>query len=99
MWDWVSLGVKLNKSRLCYDSERKRSNYVKCMDMNAWNYRWSESHSKVCQMCDIGEDETVELVILECEKYGSDRMKMMRVILTEMGREMNEVEGNGCCCC
>ncbi|MPC62377.1 hypothetical protein E2C01_056462 [Portunus trituberculatus] len=24
------------------------------------NYRWSESRSKVCQMCDMGEDQTVE---------------------------------------
>ena len=33
-----------------------------CMDVNARNYRWSESHSKLCQMCDIGVDETVEHV-------------------------------------
>ena len=45
----------------------------------------------MCQMCDMGEDETVEHVVLECEKYDRDRMEMMRVILTEMGREMNEV--------
>ena len=42
-------------------------------------------------MCDMGEDETVEHVILKCEKYDHDRMEMMRVILTEMGRQMNEV--------
>ena len=30
-------------------------------------------------------------VVLECEKYDRDRMEMMCVILTEMGREMNEV--------
>ena len=28
------------------------------MDVNTRNYRWSESRSKVCQMCDVGEDET-----------------------------------------
>ena len=61
------------------------------MDVNARNYRWSESRSKVCQMCDMREDETVEHVALECEKYDRDRMEMMRVILTKMGREMNEV--------
>ena len=27
------------------------------MDVNERNYRWSESRSKVCQMCDMGEDE------------------------------------------
>ena len=60
--------------------------------MNARNYRWSESRSKVCQMCDMGEDETVGHVVLECEKYDHDRMEMMCVILTEMGSEINEVE-------
>lgn len=25
--------------------------------------------SKVCQICDTGVDETVEHVVLECEKY------------------------------
>ena len=61
------------------------------MDVNARNYIWSESRSKVYQICDMGEDETVEHVVLECEKYDRDIMEMMRVILTEMGREMNEV--------
>ena len=45
----------------------------------------------MCQMCDMGEDEMVEHVVLECVKYDRDNMEMMRVILTEMGREMNEV--------
>ena len=40
---------------------------AQCMDVNARSYRWSESRSKVCQMCDMGEDETVEHVMLECE--------------------------------
>ena len=61
------------------------------MDVNARNYRWCESRSKVCQMCDMGEDETVEHVVLECEKYNRERIVMMRVVLTEMGCEMNEV--------
>ncbi|MPC17668.1 hypothetical protein E2C01_010532 [Portunus trituberculatus] len=34
------------------------------MDVNARNYTWSESHIQVCQMCDMGEDES-----LECERY------------------------------
>ena len=40
--------------------------------------------------------------VRECEKYDCDRMEIIRVILTEMGCEMNEVvdktEGNkwGC---
>ena len=55
------------------------------MDVNARNYRWSESRSKVC----LGEDEMVEHVVLKCEKYDRDRMEIMRVLLTEMGREIN----------
>ena len=45
-----------------------------CVDVNARNYKWSESRSKVCQMCDMGEDETVKHVILKCEKCDRDRM-------------------------
>ncbi|MPC71517.1 hypothetical protein E2C01_065794 [Portunus trituberculatus] len=46
---------------------------AQCMDVNARSYRWSELNSKMCQMCDIGEDETVEHVIMECVKYATDR--------------------------
>ena len=35
---------------------------------------WLESRNKVCHMCDTGVDETVEIVILKCDKYDSDRM-------------------------
>ena len=64
---------------------------AQCMDVNARNYRWSESHSKVCQMCDMEEDETVEHVVLECVKYDRERMEMMRVVLSEMGCRVNEL--------
>merc|ERR1712035_249456 len=69
---------------------------AQCMNVNARNYRWSESQSKVCQMCDMGEDETVEHVVLECERYNRERMEMMRVVLVEMGYEANvRVERTG----
>ena len=42
-------------------------------------------------MCDMGEDETVEHVMLECEKYDRDRAEMMRVILPELGCNVNEM--------
>ena len=32
---------------------------AQCIDVNARNYRWSESSSKVCHMCDMGEVGTV----------------------------------------
>ncbi|MPC99954.1 hypothetical protein E2C01_095401 [Portunus trituberculatus] len=52
---------------------------AQCMDVNARNYRWSVSHSKVCQMCGMGENKTVEHVMLECEKYERDRHEMMQL--------------------
>ena len=66
------------------------------MDVYERNYRWSESCNKVCQMCDMGEDESVEHVVLECEKYERDRMEMLQVILTELGHSWDErVEKTG----
>lgn len=55
---------------------------TQCIDENARNYRWSESQSKMCQM---GEDEKAEHVVLEYERYDRDKMEMMGVILTELG--------------
>ena len=48
-------------------------------------------------MCDMGEDESVEhVVVLECEKYERDRMEMMQEILTELGHSWDErVEKRG----
>ena len=66
------------------------------MDVNARSYRWSESRSKGCQMCDMGVDETVEHVILECVRYERDRNEMMQVVVTELGHNRNErVEKTG----
>ena len=75
---------KERKKVLEWYREKEAPMYARaqCMDVNARNYRWSESRSKVRQMCDMGEDETVELVVLECVKYDHDRMEMMRMILT-----------------
>ena len=85
--------VKGYKGSLSGDLFRARA---QCMDVNERNYRWSESRSKVCQMCDMGEDESVEHVVLECEKYERDRMEMMQVILTELGHSWEErVEKTG----
>ena len=69
---------------------------AQCMDVNERNYRWSESCNKVSQMFDMGEDELVEHVVLECEKYERDRMEIMQVILTELGHSWEErVEKTG----
>ena len=39
----------------------------------------------MCQMCDIGEDEFEDHVVLECEKYERDRREMIQEILTQLG--------------
>ncbi|MPC34665.1 hypothetical protein E2C01_028062 [Portunus trituberculatus] len=44
---------------------------------------WSESRSEVYKMCDMGEDETVEHVVLECVKYARDRNEVMQMVLRE----------------
>ncbi|MPC99238.1 hypothetical protein E2C01_094640 [Portunus trituberculatus] len=47
-------------------------------------------------MCDSGEYETVEHVMLECVKYARDRYEMMQVVLTELGHNRSErVEQTG----
>ena len=69
--------------------------------MNERNCTWFESHSK-CARCNMGEDASVEHVVLECEKYERDRVEMMQVILTELEHGLDErVEKTGrewCCC-
>ncbi len=59
------------------------------MKVNARNYRWPESRSKVCQICDRGVAEAVQHMILECKKYDRERMRMMQVFLGDVGREVN----------
>ena len=51
---------------------------------------------EVCQMCDMGEDELVDYVVLECEKYERDSREMIQVILTELEHNWDErVEKTG----
>ena len=63
---------------------------AQCMGVNARSYRWSESQSKTCQMCEMGENETVEHVFLECEGYANERWEMMQTTLRELGCKENE---------
>ena len=41
----------------------------------------------------MGEDETVEHVMLECVKYARDRNEMMQVVLRELGHGRVEKTG------
>ncbi|MPC58869.1 hypothetical protein E2C01_052879 [Portunus trituberculatus] len=65
--------MRWNKRVFWSGTERKQPRLrAQCMDVNAKSYRWSELRSKVCQMCDMGEDEMVEHVVLECMKYARE---------------------------
>ena len=47
-------------------------------------------------MINLKDDSVEQHVVLECEKYERDRMEMMQVILTELGRSWEErVEKTG----
>ena len=85
-------GMVWNKRVLWNGTKRKKPQCIRSDMMAAWVVTFSElghsvwiSRGKVCQMCDMGEDKSVEHVVLECEKYKRDRMEIMQVILTELG--------------
>jgi hypothetical protein len=59
------------------------------LSVNARTYRWNERREDICFMCDRGERETVEHLMMECDAYERERLEMMRVILDEKG------EGDG----
>lgn len=48
------------------------------------------SPTAVCQVCVMGEDETVEHVVLDCVKYARDRNEMMQVVLSELGHDSGD---------
>lgn len=66
---------------------------ARCINVNARNFRWSESGCKACQMCESGVDETVEHVILECGKYERDRQELLRVVQKEIFLKESEIYG------
>ena len=59
------------------------------LSVNARTYRWNERREDICFMCNSGERETVEHLMMECEAYESERLEMIGVILDERG------EGDG----
>jgi hypothetical protein len=52
------------------------------LSVNAQTYRWNERREDICFMCDKGERETVEHVMMECDAYEQEILEM-RVILKE----------------
>ena len=52
----------------------------------------------LCMMCEKGMDETVEYLMLECERYGYARIKMLRIVAEETGvQEWSEMRENKEC--
>ncbi|KAG0728872.1 Solute carrier family 22 member 15 [Chionoecetes opilio] len=49
--------------------------------------RWKNGVSKTCVMSETGVDETVEYLMLECERYEYARTKMLEVVVGEVGVE------------
>ena len=68
----------------------------KSLEVNSRVYRWRNEGSKQCRMCDGGQDETVEHLLLECPGYESERREMMSAVTGEMGTERwAAVQGEG----
>ena len=57
------------------------------LSVNARTYRWNERREDICFMCNSGEREMVEHLIMECEAYESERLEMIGVILDERGED------------
>jgi hypothetical protein len=55
------------------------------LEVNARTYRWNESRSKVCEMCDLNENETVVHVLVECNRYERERTRLLEVLEGEVG--------------
>ena len=53
------------------------------LELNARTYRWNEGGVKRCMMCDLGEDETVMHVVVECDKYDGQRDRFLNVLRRE----------------
>ncbi|MPC44286.1 hypothetical protein E2C01_037957 [Portunus trituberculatus] len=69
----------------CY--KEKEASMAHYMDVNARNYRRSESTAK-CARCVIWG--RTKHVTLECEKYEREMHEMMQVILSELGHDRDE---------
>ena len=66
---------------------------TKSLEVNSRVYRWENDGSKLCIMCRVGEDETVEHLMLECERYEYERQRMLETVVEEIGVDRwNEVK-------
>ena len=63
---------------------------TKSLGLNSRTYRWENDGDKTCKMCNSGEDETVEHVLLDCAKYEGERRSMFADVKEEIGEELWE---------
>ena len=86
--DWY-MAKASPKKELFYDgsmaSELLFKARTKSLELNSRTYKWNDEGSKVCNKCDRGVDETIEHVMLECEKYEREREEMLNVVKLELG--------------
>lgn len=67
---------------------------TKSLELNSRTYRWANEGNKACKMCESGEDETVEHILLKCVRYERERREMLGAIVQEIGEdEWNDVVG------
>ena len=57
------------------------------LELNARTYRWSKNCKKLYRNCNLGADETVLHVIVECPKYERDRAEVIRIATEAIGIE------------
>ena len=69
------------------------------LKLNARTARWNDRRSKACLVCDNGDDETVEHMVVNCNGYERERDEYMKVVISKYGREQfaawTEQDDNG----
>ena len=60
------------------------------LEVNARTYRWSVDGSRECKICDIGVEESVFHLFVECSGYMNERVMLMRHVREVCGNEFME---------
>ena len=75
----------------CYDgsygSDLLFKARTKSLELNSRVYRWTNGGSKTCIVCESGEDETIEHMITECDRYVDARARMLNIVKEQIGVE------------
>ena len=74
----VAYPILCSTETLTYADDKTQS-----LEVNARTYRFNEEGVKRCLKCDLGEDEMVMHVLVECDKYDRERKKFLDVLRRE----------------